>query len=411
MRIALLTLAPPDPRAPGAIPVLLHAQLVGLSERHDVTVVTVAGPETHELDAVARLAGEGVDVHAAMRRPLQGRSRWARRARLANAWLEGRWPWRTVWYWQPRLQELLDRLARERSFDVVLAEDNAMGIYRLPADALRVLTEYEVRRPRRIVPPPPAPRAWPGWAFREADWHRWPAYERDVWGRFDVVQVFTERDAAAIREIAPGLGAEVQVNPFAVALPPEQDDRGRPDTIGFLGNYTHPPNVDAAVWLGREILPRLRQLRPEARLVIAGPQAPESVRSLAGADVDVLGVVPDAEEFMRSVAVVVAPIRSGGGMRMKVLHAMALARPVVTTPRGTEGLTTDGRMPPVRVADDADAIAAATARLLADDESRRALGSAARRFAQEHHSPAASARRLEELCSRSLGLRTGRRAP
>jgi glycosyltransferase involved in cell wall biosynthesis len=410
MRILLLTPMPPDVSGTGAIPVLLAAQLEGLVERHEVTLATVAGPEPQELEAVRRLGALGVDAHAIERRPLTGRPRWARRRRLAGAWLRGAWPWRTVWFWQPRLQQVVDRLGAERSFDLVLAEDNAMGIYRLPTTALRVLTEYEVRRPRAVSTPPHAPRQWPGWGLAEADWIRWPRYQRETWRRFDAIQVFTERDAATLAEIAPDLAPRVHVNPFPISLPALDGTRPEPDTIAFLGNYTHRPNVDAALWLGREIMPRLRGLRPQARLVLVGAHAPEAVRALEAPDIRVLGWVADAEALMRSTAVIVAPVRIGGGMRMKVLHAMALARPVVTTPRGADGLVTAGDPLPLAVSEDADGIARLSAELLADPDARRELGAAARRHVERHHAPAAYVARLETLYAeaRDRGVRHDR---
>ena len=109
--------------------------------------------------------------------------------------------------------------------------------------------------------------------------------------------------------------------------------------------YTHAPNVDAALWLGKEILPQLRHFRSSARLELAGAYPPTSVRQLEGSHLRVLGRVADVEELMRRAAVVFAPVRTGGGMRMKTLHAMALGKAVLTTPLGIEGLTVGGRIP------------------------------------------------------------------
>lgn len=399
VRILLLTPMPPHPSAPGAIPVLLNAELIGLAERHDVTVVTVAGPERHELEAVIALRTAGMEVHAVERWHGE-RSRWTRRRRKSVAWLRGQWPWRTVWYWEPEAQQVIDRLVSKGPFDVILAEDNAMGIYRLPEGPLRVLTEYEVRRARRVARPPASPTVWPWWALREADWVRWPRYQRSVWRRFDLLQVFSDRDAEAVRAMAPELGERVRVNPFAIVLPELLSTDIEPGTVVFLGNFLHLPNVDAAVWLGRDIMPRLRALRPGVHLVVAGIHPPPEVKALVAPDIAVPGFVADADDLMRGAAVVVAPVRTGGGMRMKVLHAMALGKAVVTTTRGAEGLTTGGRRPPVAIADDADGFARLTAGLLADPSARDELGAAARSFVAAHHSPLAYATRFEAIVDR-----------
>jgi glycosyltransferase involved in cell wall biosynthesis len=140
-------------------------------------------------------------------------------------------------------------------------------------------------------------------------------------------------------------------------------------------------------------------------LALAGIHAPREIRSLAGPDIAILGAVADAEELMRRSAVVLAPVRIGGGMRMKVLHAMALAKPVVTTTRGTEGLNTHGP-PPLAIADDADGIARATARLLADPAAGERLGAAARDYVSQHHAPSAYADRFEAVVARTAARRS-----
>ena len=98
-----------------------------------------------------------------------------------------------------------------------------------------------------------------------------------------------------------------------------------------------------------------------------------------------------------TAAVVMAPVRSGGGMRIKVLEALARGKVVVTTNRGAEGYTEFGPEPPLVIADDPEAIAEATAGLLADTARRRELGARASEFAHRHYSPSAWAERLEAV--------------
>jgi glycosyltransferase involved in cell wall biosynthesis len=121
------------------------------------------------------------------------------------------------------------------------------------------------------------------------------------------------------------------------------------------------------------------------------------VLALAGPGVTVAGWVADLRPLVGAAELVLAPVRVGGGMRMKVLEAMAFGKAVVTTPRGAEGLAVDGHAPPLAVASDADGIADVALELLGDPEGRRALGAAARRFVEEHHGSPAYARRLEAV--------------
>lgn len=139
----------------------------------------------------------------------------------------------------------------------------------------------------------------------------------------------------------------------------------------FTGNFTHPPNVDAALWIGHELMPKLRELRRDVRLTVVGIHPPREVMALAGADIEVTGTVPDVEPYLARTSVVLAPIRIGGGMRMKVLHALAMGKAVVTTSRGADGLEIGGERPPLAVAEDADGLALKTASLLDDDAARQ----------------------------------------
>jgi glycosyltransferase involved in cell wall biosynthesis len=396
MRILLVAPMVPQQDGAGAIPVLLHTQLVGLSERHDVTLVTGLGDEPGEVEAATELARANPDVHIAdRRRPPPGLRRWRRRWQLAAAWLRRGWPWRTVWFAAPAVQSVLDRLAATRTFDVVAVEDDAMSVFRFPAGVPTVLTEHEVLRPRAIDWRAGRPTGWPRWALRELDWRRWDSFQRTAWRRFDRVQVFSERDARAISELAPEVGPRVRVNPFGLVMPSAADPaREVPGTVLFMGNFTHPPNRDSAVWLAREIMPAVRARNVAARLRIVGTAPPREVHELAGPDVDVIADVPSVRPHLEAACVVLAPVRTGGGMRMKVLHALASGKAVVTTTRGAEGYGTD---PPFAVADDTEGIAAHTVRLLGDASARRELGERARAFAREHHSPAAWAARLEAV--------------
>jgi glycosyltransferase involved in cell wall biosynthesis len=126
---------------------------------------------------------------------------------------------------------------------------------------------------------------------------------------------------------------------------------------------------------------------------------------MAGPAIEVVADPLRVEPYIESAAVVLAPVRTGGGMRMKVLQALAAGKAVVTTPRGAEGFDCFGEEPPLRCADTAEGLAATTAELLGDDEARRDLGARARRFAERHYSPAAWAGRLEAAYREAIGTR------
>jgi glycosyltransferase involved in cell wall biosynthesis len=131
--------------------------------------------------------------------------------------------------------------------------------------------------------------------------------------------------------------------------------------------------------------------------MLVGSYPPPEVQALAAADICVTGRVPEVEPWLEQAAVVLAPVRIGGGMRTKVLQGMAMGKAVVTTPLGAEGLSTvDGR-PPLVIGQDAASLAQATAALLASARERRVLGASARTFVAKHFSAEAYVRRLESV--------------
>jgi polysaccharide biosynthesis protein PslH len=407
MRVLLLTPMPPSPSGLSATPVLLHALLRALRARHEVTLVTIAGPHPQDVDAAQALRASGLDLHAVPRIEATAGDRAGRWIDHTARWAFGSLPMRTIWFHRPEVQNTLDRLAAERTFDVVHVEDNAMGVYRLPRGVPSLFTEHEVRAPRDI--------RWTQWLrepdgpyrglLDEIDWHRWNRYQRTVWRRFDLVQALTDRDARVMRQLVPELASRVRVNPFAVEIPPPTDPAlEEDDAIVFTGGFLHAPNVDAARWLAGDIMPRLRVMHPGVRLRVVGADPRGSLRGLASADVEITGWVPSLATELARAAVVVAPLRVGGGQRMKVFEALAAGKAVVTTARGAEGLcVAEGEPAPLVFAESADEFAAATAELLRDRAHRRALGARARELMIARHGPDAYGERIDDVYAALVG--------
>jgi len=398
MRILLVTSMVPDPEGIGAIPKLLHAQLLGLRERgHELTLVAPYGEDPGQAEAAATLiADPSLDAHLIDRRRSASVSRrWRVRAELMKNWARNDWPWRVV-LGATGLQPAIDELTAEQRFDVVAAEDNPVAVLRFPAALPTVLTEHEAVRAPASDRGGESLRDRPAAALHRRDWRRWDTFLPRAWRRFDLLQVFSEGDAAAVRSRAPELTERLRLNPYGMVLPPALDPGAEEaDTLLFTGTFAHLPNRDAARWLATEIVPAVRRRRPDALLRIVGHRPPPEVLGLAGPGVEVIADAPSVEPYLAAAAVVIAPVRSGGGMRMKVLEALAKGKAVVTTPLGAEGFTGFATEPPLAIAADAAGLAEAAADLLAEPDRRRQLGAEARRFAAAHHSPAAWAERLE----------------
>jgi glycosyltransferase involved in cell wall biosynthesis len=136
--------------------------------------------------------------------------------------------------------------------------------------------------------------------------------------------------------------------------------------ICFLGGYRHTPNIDAVTYFISEIFPRIRQIDPSVRFIIAGSNAPQTIRELAGNGIEFLGLVEDLRNLFDRCRVFVCPLRYGAGAKGKVMSALSYGLPVVSTTIGVEGAGLhDGEH--VLVADASEEFAVKTMRLYNDE--------------------------------------------
>ncbi|MGE0227705.1 MAG: glycosyltransferase [Dehalococcoidia bacterium] len=217
----------------------------------------------------------------------------------------------------------------------------------------------------------------------DAEAGRFAEAERDLLPRFQRLYVCSDLDAARLRELLPGLTAEVRVVPNAVRLPvpPPSPRTTHPFTFLFVGTMGYAPNLDAVRWFTRRIWPRVhaRAGRPVLFRVVGPPPETDlsAVARLPG--VRVAGPVPDVTPEYGDADAVVVPLRAGGGTRIKALEAFAHGRPVVSTTIGVEGIeATPGR--DLLVADDPDAFADACLRLIDDPALGAAIATSAARL-------------------------------
>jgi glycosyltransferase involved in cell wall biosynthesis len=194
--------------------------------------------------------------------------------------------------------------------------------------------------------------------------------ERRTIGAFDHVLVVSDKERTRL----PAGARSVLVCPNGrepSAILPDAPD----PTVAFVATMGWAPNVDAALWLGGEIWPEVLARVPEARLLLIGRDPAPAVRALADERIEVTGTVADVNPFLTRARVVVAPLRAGGGTRLKIMEALDVGRPVVATSVGCEGMDDlVGRG--VVVADTASALAGAIADLLVDPARAAALGRA-----------------------------------
>lgn len=197
----------------------------------------------------------------------------------------------------------------------------------------------------------------------------------------DRVLAVSPADRAALLRLAPE--ASIAVIPNGVdcsayaPLPPPPDLH--PPTLVFTGRMDFRPNVDAVQWFCREVWPQVRAAVPEVRFQIVGRSPTPAVEALGKIPgVEVVGAVADDRPYIGRADLYILPMRFGGGIRFKLLQALAMERAVVSTPLGAEGVEglVDGEH--LRLADGAGEFAARVVELLRRPEERIRLGRAGR---------------------------------
>ncbi len=214
-------------------------------------------------------------------------------------------------------------------------------------------------------------KAWPmSWLFRR-EGRTLLAFDRRVAAAFDHSLFVSSAEAALFRRLAPEAADRVGHYNNGVDVEAFSPDRGWPSPFGegelpilFTGAMDYWPNEDAVAWFAEQVLPRVRERFPTARFYIVGSNPTERVAALARLEsVTVTGRVHQVQPYLAHARVVVAPMHIARGIQNKVLEGMAMARPVVASSKGIEGIdAVIGEE--VLVADGADAFTAAVEAVL-----------------------------------------------
>ncbi|RMX03531.1 glycosyltransferase [Corticibacter populi] len=242
---------------------------------------------------------------------------------------------------------------------------------------------------------------FPGWAWPFVRFDQWRArrWERRVFAAAAQIVAVTEADAQAMRTITR---TPVNVVVNGVDCAAFSAARPAPDSLRilFLGNYEYPPNVDAVTWTIEHIMPGIWAAQPQARLAVAGHAMPADWPARwRDPRIEWLGFVADLPALQRRSAVFLAPLRQGGGSKLKVLEAMAAGLPLASTAQGVSGLAVvPGRE--YLGGDSAAELAQAVIALLQAPARALAIGEAARTYVRTHHDWSIAADQLEEVYAR-----------
>ena len=386
-----------------------------LARHHDTTLLCFQRETESGLDDWLR--SRGVEVHSIPWRSDQARGLArigliADRAKVLLAQQRHDRPFMVEKYDRADLRRAIDRILDSNRFDAVQVEYSflapaAFWARQHPTRPAVLLNTHEIAslpRERELAQArDPARRAHARRALR-----RWIAHEKTMPDSADRVLCVTAQDQERLAGI---LGSEdrLETVPLGYDIAASADahvEATDPERLLFVGSFGHPPNAAAARIFVDEILPLVHAIRPDLEVDIVGKGPDAHIRGAAersAGRIVVHGFVEDLAPLWRRSSIFVAPLFSGGGIKIKVLEAMSRGACVVSTPIGVEGIDDAGVT--TAIAATPEEFAAEILELVSDPARRRSLGAAARQRIISHFSWPSIVERLTTIADGVLASR------
>jgi sugar transferase (PEP-CTERM/EpsH1 system associated) len=298
-------------------------------------------------------------------------------------------PLRVAYSKQPAMRQKLMEILRDDRFDLIYVKRKRMAQY-----------VQHLHAPPRILDLTDAVALYYQRSLETVSWLRYPIhfeeyitirrYEPMISRFFERTVMCSRVDADYLEQQAGQTLSNLRVIPNVVDTDfycPDSSATAAPEpSLLFSGLMDKHVNVDAARYLVNDILPIIRKQRPDTRLFIVGPRPAPEVRAMEREPgVTVTGYVDDLRDYINQASVVLCPVRVGAGTRNKILQAMSMRRPVVSTPLGAEGLDYAADRD-LLIAADAVGFAAQVLRLLDQPELAATLAANGRNLVQRHYS-------------------------
>lgn len=283
----------------------------------------------------------------------------------------------------------LAQLLSANHFDIILLEHLYLGVY------LPWIREHSsakvVLRPQNVEH-----RIWERLAhgtknplrkrYLTHETKKLAAFETATARTVDGIIALSEEDAVWFSTAAPDTSVCVVPIGFDLSAFPSQPATSSTDqkqpSIYHLGSMNWMPNAEGVDWFLKEVLPRLTALHPNVSIHLAGKHMPDRFMQLNSHNLEIKGQVPDALHYQRDKEIMMVPLLSGSGIRVKIIEGMALGKAIVTTTLGAEGLPVEhGKH--LLMADTPEAFAEALSQCIGSKELRSALGSSARALAEQ----------------------------
>lgn len=359
----ILSYSPVPPRFGGAL--RIYYMLKAITQYHETTVVTFGSPE------------DRMRIHEHFDVPLDNihvvPHPWVRRhKRLAQCY--SLWADRSYFYQglnSVEMERKIGALLESHDFDAVQTEFPIDWAARCDTDAVKILdahnVEYEIfQRMSRT-----ATSSFRRW-FYHKEYQKLFREELDIISRQDALLVTSERDRSLFDADLPHVSKFVIPNGVDMEYFQPSSEAPEPCSLVFTGMMGYLPNSGGMLYFLDRVLPLVQQEVPEVKVYIVGQSPPKELVRRASDQVVVTGYVDDVRPYVHRASVYVVPLLAGSGTRLKIMEAMAMKKPIVTTSLGCEGIDVK-HGDSVLIADDPQTFAQSVIELLRDVRQRRRL--------------------------------------
>ncbi|HEY7300645.1 MAG TPA: glycosyltransferase family 4 protein [Xanthobacteraceae bacterium] len=378
-----------------------------LASHHDLTAVMLIDDEFNVEEC--RLAIQAYCRDVVLVPNPYGRNGYAKRLLQARSMTSTR-SFERLRVTVPAMQEALNHVLRARRFDVVNLEFPYLGHCNLRQAPTGELLPAVVVDSHEIAYDLGRQFARNGGSLGRqlyvgTNWRKLRREELRTYRAADGVYLCSTADERRLLDQVPKIRTAVIPNAADIDYYQPRPSDPPPDgrTIVYFGLLSTVPNVDGVTHFVHEIWPHIAAKHPEARFKIIGGRPSPSLAALAGPRIEFTGLVPDLRPHLAEAAMVVVPLRLGGGTRLKIVEAMAMGKAIVSTSLGVEGIeAVPGR--DLLVEDQPAAFAHAVSALLANPSLAASIGRSARQLAKNRYSWSGAARALEAFYRKILEI-------
>ena len=306
----------------------------------------------------------------------------------------------------PKLKRLFEKVLADGEFDLIICDflqssRNVLGVKNIPKllfqhNVESMIAKRHFKEEENIV----AKCYW------YIQWKKMEWYEKKMCQWFDHVIAVSENDKDMFEKYFSARAVSVIPTGVDVECFCPQDINVESNTLVFVGGMDWLPNEDGIIYFTKEILPLIQKEIPAVQLYVVGRNPTEKIERLGKVNkaIIVTGSVEDVRPYIAKAQVSIVPLRIGGGTRLKIYQFMAMAKPVVSTTIGAEGLTvTHGE--DILLADTPDRFAREVINLLNNSKLREDIGKAGEEMVNKYYSWDKITKCFEEICKKILSTR------